>query len=108
MALVDAEQWPGDASEAVYVAGRLREARRVEAVLTEAGVDYYVAPERFERMLFGVLRREYDGIAFHVLRASAGACVTRLRAAGLTAGLIEARDDGEAAGSPGAPGGGAE
>lgn len=89
MALVDQEQLAGQDSVRVYIAGRLREARHVESVLTERGVDYYVEMERFERRLFGVIRREYTGVAFYVPVVVADACRGWLREAGLTAGLEE-------------------
>jgi hypothetical protein len=89
MALVDQEQLADHDCVRVYIAGRLREARRVEQVLTDHGVDYYVEMERFERRLFGVIRREYTGVAFYVPATSADACRARLRDAGLRAGLEE-------------------
>jgi hypothetical protein len=89
MALVDQEQLAGHECVRVYIAGRLREARRVEQVLTDQGVDYYVEMERFERRLFGVIRREYTGVAFYVPVVATGECRVRLRNAGLTAGLEE-------------------
>lgn len=87
MALVDEEQLAGRDCARIYIAGRLAEARRVERILTDRGVDYYVAMERFERRLLGVIRREYTGVAFYVPNASVGACRDWLREAGLTAGL---------------------
>lgn len=89
MALVDPEQLAAQDCVRVYIAGRLREARRVEDVLTGHGVDYYVAMERFERRLLGMIRREYTGVAFYVPALSADACRARLAEAGLTAGLEE-------------------
>jgi hypothetical protein len=46
MALVDPAQLAGQDCVRVYIAGRLREAREVEAVLTGRGVNYYVDMER--------------------------------------------------------------
>lgn len=49
----------------IYIAKRLNEALKLEAVLTEAGVDYVVGADRY---LGGViLRRERVGAFFYVL-----------------------------------------
>lgn len=49
----------------VYIAKRLREAQRLEAILTEAGLDYVVVADRY---IGGViLRRELVGAFFYVL-----------------------------------------
>jgi hypothetical protein len=89
MALVDQEHFAGQACVRVYIAGRLREARHVEEVLSGRGVDYFVEMERFERRLLGVIRREYTGVAFYAPAVVADACRDWLREARLTAGLEE-------------------
>ena len=47
MPLVDPDALGDVACARIYMAGRLREARRVEALLDEAGVDYFVEIEKF-------------------------------------------------------------
>lgn len=55
----------------VYIAKRLSEALQLESVLTAAGVDYLVEPDRY---LGGViLRRERIGAFFYVLPEAAAA-----------------------------------
>ncbi len=62
----------------LYIAKRLSEAQRLEAVLTEAGVDYVVVADRY---LGGViLRRERVGAFFYVLpEAESAACAVMKR-----------------------------
>lgn len=57
----------------VYIARRLGEALKLESILTEAGVDYAVAADRY---IGGVIiRRERVGAFFYVLpEAEAAAC----------------------------------
>jgi len=45
--------------------------------------------ERFERRLFGFIRREYTGVSFYVPGVRAEAASDWLRGVGLTAGLEE-------------------
>lgn len=93
MALVDPETF-GDAECArVYIAGRLREARRVERALTEAGVDYFVDIEKFRKPLLGVIPREYDGAAFYVEASQADSIRELLARAGLRSGIVEDPDE---------------
>ena len=87
MALVDPERLESQPCVRVYIAGRLREARTVEDTLTACGVDYVVEIERFERRLLGFIRREYDGVAFHVAAVDADRARQALREGRLTAGL---------------------
>ncbi len=93
MALVDPDEFSDSECARIYIAGRLREARSVEHVLTGGGVDYFVAIEKFRKNLLGVIPREYDGVAFYVAVEQAAACRELLVGAGLRTGLVE--DDGE-------------
>jgi hypothetical protein len=88
MPRVDAEALPDDASR-VYIAARLAEAQRVEAVLTEDGADYAVSVELFRA---GLLSRPHHGAVFYVAASRAGRCRTLLVAAGLTRGLVAPTD----------------
>jgi hypothetical protein len=89
MALVDPDELDGEACSRVYIAGRLREAKHVERVLSAGGIDYFVEIEKFRKHLLGVIPREYDGVAFYVAAAHAGTGRGLLAAAGLRAGLVE-------------------
>lgn len=89
MSLVDPDALADQPCVRVYIAGRLREARAVEDTLTTAGLDYYVAIERFERLLLGLIRREYDGVAFYVRQTEAPRALDALRAGRFAAGLEE-------------------
>ena len=79
--------------EQVYLAATLGEARRVEALLTERGVDYATQVEVLGRTtLFGSLRH---GAAFYVTAAQAEYCRLALAQAGFSKGVIH---DAEAPG----------
>jgi hypothetical protein len=87
MALVEPDHFVDTECVRVYIAGRLGEAKRVEHALTDGGIDYFVAIETFERLLFGVIRREYEGVAFYVPIDRAVLSRDFLRRAKLIAGL---------------------
>ena len=89
MALVEADHFADQVCVRVYIAGRLAEAKRVEQTLSDAGADYFVDIERFERRLLGLIRREYDGVAFYVPAERAAVIRDLLRRAELTTGLEE-------------------
>lgn len=93
MALVDPERFAQKEIARVYIAGRLREAREVERVLTERGIDYAIEIEPFHTRLLGIFHREYDGVAFYVLSADGEASRSALREARLTEGLVEEDPD---------------
>lgn len=95
MALVDAEQFGDAPCSRIYIAGRLREAKQIEELLTKAGVDYVVEIEQFGKKLLGVVPRKYSGAAFYVLATHAESSRRLLVEAKLTTGLIEEDDDGD-------------
>ena len=73
--------------ERVFIARTLRQARRVETLLTGAGVDYTVQVEPYGRsLLFGTIRH---GAAFYVAAAQAAHCRKRLAEAGFGRGVVE-------------------
>jgi hypothetical protein len=73
--------------EKIYMAGSLREARSVEAVLTGHGVEYAVEVEDLGRTtLFGSIRH---GAGFYVAAAQATSCRSLLAHAGFTRGLVD-------------------
>lgn len=76
----------GDRSLArIFLAATVTEARRVEKVLDQHGVDYCVRVEPCGRTLFGSTRQ---GAAFFVDDAQADSCVEALERAGLAAGIV--------------------
>jgi hypothetical protein len=73
--------------ERVFMARTLRQARKIEALLTGAGVDYTVQVEPYGRsLLFGTIRH---GAAFYVSAAHALSCRERLVSAGFGTGVVE-------------------
>jgi hypothetical protein len=51
----------------IYIAKKLREALKIETLLTEAGIDYFVEPDTYTGGL--LFRRELTGAFFYVLAA---------------------------------------
>ena len=77
--------------EQVYLAATLREARRIEALLTARGVDYATQVEVLGRStLFGSLRH---GVGFYVTATQAGYCRDALAQAGFSRGIVHDADD---------------
>jgi len=90
----DDENAFGDRSAArIFLAATVSEARRVEAVLDQTGVDYFVRVEPCGRTLFGSTRQ---GAAFFVDAAQADPCEQALVRAGLGAGIVHDRRDADA------------
>ena len=79
--------------EQVYVAATLREARRIEALLTARGVNYATQVEVLGRStLFGSLRH---GAGFYVTATQAEYCRAALAQAGFSSGIVhDAGDSG--------------
>ena len=73
--------------ERVFIARTVRRARKLEALLTESGVDYVVQVEPYGRsLLFGTIRH---GAAFYVAAAHAPRCRELLLESGFAEGLVE-------------------
>ena len=70
----------------VFIARTLDEARRVEGLLTDRGVDYVVQVELFGRTLFGSPRY---GAMFYVTVGQAQYCRSALAAADFGRGIVE-------------------
>ena len=92
MVLVAPETFDDKDVTIVYVAGRLKEGKQVERVLSANAIDYAVDSEPFQSRVLGILPVEYEGVGFYVLSAQAEFCRRVLREAGLVQGLVE--DDG--------------
>ncbi len=67
----------------VYIAGKLKEARKVEEVLEAGKVAYRPRHQRYAGFLFGA----YDGVAFDVSVEDRDRALDLLRSAGLKSGL---------------------
>lgn len=95
MAHIDAEMLTKP--EAVALARTLRQARTIEQLLTDAGVDYAVEVEEYGRsFLFGTPRH---GAVFYVSSTQAAYCRTRLVDARLGKAVIDADDQGTTTGA---------
>ena len=95
MARVDLDAWDGREVERVYLAGRLAEARQVEATLSGHGIDYAVDLEPFRTFVLGIFPSEHTGVGFYVLSGQAGFSKRALLDAGLRAGIEEDDDAGD-------------
>ena len=73
----------------IYIAARLREAQRVEAVITRVGIDYAVEIAPFATRILGLFSTQYRRAHFYVLPGQAESCRQALHRAGLTKGLVE-------------------
>jgi hypothetical protein len=72
--------------ERIFIARTVRQARRVEELLTEAGVDYVVQVEPYSRsILFGTIRH---GAAFYVSASHAAQSRERLIGTGFGKGVV--------------------
>ena len=88
MARIDAEEFEDRQSELVFIARRVREAKRVEALLSGEGIDYAVAFEPFlHGGIFGVTT--LTGVGFYVLSGQARYCRELLGQRGLAVGVVE-------------------
>lgn len=81
----------GDGKEVVriYLARALSEAKRVEEVLTNLGIEYAVEVEPYITAMSVVFSSQYKGAAFYVLAGQEEFCRRILTEAGLTAGIVE-------------------
>lgn len=73
----------------IYIAGHVAEAKRVENVLTENGIEYAVEIEPYIGLALGIVPLEYPGAAFYVLSGQAPFARRALLAAGLKVGLAD-------------------
>ena len=85
MPFVDEEAFGGRPLARIFLAPTVSEARRVEEVLDQQGVDYCVRVEPCGRTLFGSMRQ---GAAFFVEQERADSCDEALVRAGLGAGVV--------------------
>lgn len=91
MPLVELEDFGDVEPTLIFLTPSLREAKRVEGLLNEKGVDYAVSIEPCGRTLFGTPR---SGAAFYVAEHQAAFCRAHLTSAGLALGVLTAEDAG--------------
>ena len=88
MARVSMEAFEEKDVEAIFIAGSVREAERVEKVLTQHGIEFAVKIKPFVRSTLRVFRSQHEGAAFYVLSGQSASCRRVLAAADLSSGLI--------------------
>jgi hypothetical protein len=91
MAMVDEDVFGGRPLARIFLAPTVSEARRVEAVFDQHGIDYCVRVEPCGRTLFGSTRM---GAAFFVDDTQSDSCEAVLIQAGLGAGIVRDVDQG--------------
>jgi hypothetical protein len=88
MARIDIDELEERQSELIFIARTVREARRVEALLSDEGIDYAIALEPFlHGGIFGVIT--LTGLGFYVLSGQAPYCRELLGQRGLGVGVVE-------------------
>jgi hypothetical protein len=88
MARIDIEEFEEQQSALIFIARTVREAGRVEALLSEAGIDYAIALEPFlHGGIFGVTT--LTGLGFYVMSGQAMYCRELLGQRGLAVGVVE-------------------
>ena len=75
----------------IFIAQDMKQAGRVEQLLTENGIDYAINVEPFSQYIPFLAPAQYMGAAFYVLSGQGAFCRNLLRAQGLSAGVV---DDG--------------
>lgn len=86
MARVEASEFGERETRLVFIARNVKEAERVEELLTEKDVDFAVGMERYVSGL--LFASERAGIGFHVLESQA-ACARTLLRRDFKAGVVE-------------------
>lgn len=67
MPRIDRDAWVDKATVLVFIAGTVVEAKRAEAALTAAGVDYCVDAEEYVQGVGFPLMGTYTGLGFYVV-----------------------------------------
>ncbi|HEX9757231.1 MAG TPA: hypothetical protein VGB26_05465 [Nitrospiria bacterium] len=89
MSRLTLEEFSGKEVSRIYIAGKLSEAKKVEAVFDRRGVDYAVAIEPYKKLNFFLFPTEYNGAFFYVLSGQLEYCKNLLIKEGLTLGLVD-------------------
>jgi len=89
MARVRIEDFEGQEMTRVYLAAKLKEAKRVEDILAASGINFAVEIEPYQKLLLGIILRKYLGAGFFVRSTEAALARSTLSAAGLVVGIQE-------------------
>lgn len=89
MAMKDLESFSGKEIARVYIAGTVAEAKAIETLLNDKGVDYFIELEEFTRSGFNLMGSTYVGATFYVLSDQAQFCRTFLKEQGFGPGIPE-------------------
>ena len=73
----------------IYIAGTVAEAKAIETLLNDKGVDYFIELEEFTRSGLNLMGSRYVGATFYVLSDQAQFCRTLLKEQGFGPGLTE-------------------
>lgn len=91
MSRVDIEEFSDKNISRIFIAGNIREAERVEGLLTENKISYTLQIEEFINTgLFSSTVKE--GVVFYVISGQRDFCKQLLLANGLKTGLIDDED----------------
>ena len=94
VAKVELEWFSDKEVSCVYIAGGLREARRVEDVLTQLAIDYAVEVEPYRKAVYALFSLgTYAGAAFYIRYEQASLARSALLEAGLRAGIQNEEGD---------------
>jgi hypothetical protein len=80
----DADWFEGREPQLIYIAKKLAEAEAIEAVLTEAGIDFGVEPDEYQGGV--IFRRTRIGAFFYVMPEAADEAMQLLKARGFRRG----------------------
>ncbi len=89
MPRVDRDAWLDKASVLVLIAGTVAEAKRAEATLSAAGVDYCLDAEEYVQGVLPIVGT-YTGLGFYVLEGQAAYARRLFERARLGAGIVAA------------------
>jgi hypothetical protein len=83
----ESDWFEGHEPQLIYIAKKLKDATRLEADLTEAGIDYGVDPDEYQGGV--IFRRTRIGAFFYVRPETRDAAVAVLRSKGYPPAVLE-------------------
>jgi hypothetical protein len=90
MPRIDRDAWADKAPVLVFIAGTVAEAKRAEAALATAGVDYYVDRAEYVQGVGSPIIETYTGLGLYVLEGQASYARQLRETAQLRSGIIAA------------------
>jgi hypothetical protein len=88
MPRIDRDAWVDKTAVLVFIAGTVAEAKRAEAALTAAGVDFYVDAEEYVQGVGFPLIGTYTGLGFYVVEGQGSHARQLLKGAKLRTGIV--------------------